>query len=570
MVLFLGLLISIKMKVEKYLMIFVFLSLFVNLVFAQGIDIGKQYGFDNPGDLYVENTHYPRVLPDGEHIETIIAGENAKIVYVKDGKKRTFTNLKKGSWFKFEGGELVEASFGASEDTEYEIENIKFKAPKKSVVDLKDGLITVTVNPGSKIEKPSKIDSDKEAGVVIRYVIKKDSEEGLDMGGGFYFNKLTDSEEGVLFFDSEVGLFKIEKGRINNLEIGNWGEGENKYDNPTYILFNEEDIDKIGDEPYIYISKDKRKFQIGSPEGKSSASVGFLNGDKIGGIEVDSKNDLFIVVSEKGKSVVTIEDQGDEKVSLITANGEYKILAGKHLPYYDEEKGMPRVMIPKTGKEIDNTSPNFRLITKDSEGNDIMIKYDIKGKEVEVRAVDLFFSKAGYEASRDEEEIEMLSQESYQELGLRSKAKVRTLSKHSIESQRKFLGGKTVWEVLQGNPSEVMEVLEDVDESKIQLPGGGSVSVSRGDGKDSWIKTRTDAGLKKYIEEEVYAKGILSKNHLKIDNQKGPLIFYEGEWKKVYGRYLVENRKLRIYHSFGSGHQFRYYEYLGEKWVLQK
>ena len=107
-----GVILMFKMD-KRFLIGVVFAFLVVCLIgFVGGeevYDIGRQYGFENPGDLSAE-----RVGLEGDELERIVAEEGAKITYDFEGNKREITNIKEGSWFEFEGGELIKAEFTAT------------------------------------------------------------------------------------------------------------------------------------------------------------------------------------------------------------------------------------------------------------------------------------------------------------------------------------------------------------------------------------------------------------------------------------------------------------------------
>ena len=433
-----------------------------------GADIGTYYGFDDDENLYTENCksagvvlnvdgkfiplgspeNYPSLYDNkknlirGENIGTgVIAKDDGASIEYKHGKeteKRKFENLKKDSLFVFKDGKLTGAEFtvGGEEgsSTKYKFGNYEYELQKDTKVILKDKILLIFPPDEGIIKKPIRIPNvegdelivafgNNNRNIINGYVIQENGKDyKFNEVGGF------EDENTLLSFDTKLGEFYVTKAVIDNLKIGAWPNQDYK----TYVLFDEDAIKEVGKEwPFIYIGN-KEKFIMGSPKGKMSASVELIDGS-IGGIEKED-NDRFIIQALYGKNLIKIEDKGTEEIPVIEAKGEYAVISSNKLYYYWKENERPIIGI---SKREDLTSPDFHLISLDSEGKGLKHTYNIKGKDVEVDIVDLFVFDKEFYASSKEEGKEALSKSVFYSLDKEYREK---LLKASPNTQLKILG----------------------------------------------------------------------------------------------------------------------------------
>ncbi len=491
-----------------------------------GADIGTYYGFDDDENLYTENCksagvvlnvdgkfiplgspeNYPSLYDNkknlirGENIGTgVIAKDDGASIEYKHGKeteKRKFENLKKDSLFVFKDGKLTGAEFtvGGEEgsSTKYKFGNYEYELQKDTKVILKDKILLIFPPDEGIIKKPIRIPNvegdelivafgNNNRNIINGYVIQENGKDyKFNEVGGF------EDENTLLSFDTKLGEFYVTKAVIDNLKIGAWPNQDYK----TYVLFDEDAIKEVGKEwPFIYIGN-KEKFIMGSPKGKMSASVELIDGS-IGGIEKED-NDRFIIQALYGKNLIKIEDKGTEEIPVIEAKGEYAVISSNKLYYYWKENERPLIGI---SKREDLTSPDFHLISLDSEGKGLKHTYNIKGKDVEVDIVDLFVFEDKFYASSKKEGKEVMKKVVFGQLNNLQRDKLSTLMKHSEDNQKRLLD-ESVSSLLGKSIGEIKGKLDSIDEKQLRSVGSSSSGNGGGSsqgGSSNYDYTKLDA-----------------------------------------------------------------------------
>ncbi len=415
------------MKFNKQIFLIILIIISISFVFAQEIDWASELGFKT-GDVIVEEGKL--IEPVGVKIKV---GGYIDYLHGDETKKREYKNLKKDSKIYFKDGKLVEVDIvvGGGDDstTKYKFGNYEYELPKGTKVILKNKELRIKLPDEESIKLEAiKNPVDKDYLDVKFVVDNENSNKGINIKENYFFNKIKSEDEGLLNFDTKLGEFYVTKAVIDNLKIGAWPNQDYK----TYVLFDEDAIKEVGKEwPFIYIGN-KEKFIMGSPKGKMSASVELIDGS-IGGIEKED-NDRFIIQALYGKNLIKIEDKGTEEIPVIEAKGEYAVISSNKLYYYWKENERPLIGI---SKREDLTSPDFHLISLDSEGKGLKHTYNIKGKDVEVDIVDLFVFDKEFYASSKEEGKEALSKSVFYSLDKEYREK---LLKASPNTQLKILG----------------------------------------------------------------------------------------------------------------------------------
>jgi len=473
------------MKFNKQIFLIILIIISISFVFAQEIDWASELGFKT-GDVIVEEGKL--IEPVGVKIKV---GGYIDYLHGDETKKREYKNLKKDSKIYFKDGKLVEVDIvvGGGDDstTKYKFGNYEYELPKGTKVILKNKELRIKLPDEESIKLEAiKNPVDKDYLDVKFVVDNENSNKGINIKENYFFNKIKSEDEGLLNFDTKLGEFYVTKAVIDNLKIGAWPNQDYK----TYVLFDEDAIKEVGKEwPFIYIGN-KEKFIMGSPKGKMSASVELIDGS-IGGIEKED-NDRFIIQALYGKNLIKIEDKGTEEIPVIEAKGEYAVISSNKLYYYWKENERPLIGI---SKREDLTSPDFHLISLDSEGKGLKHTYNIKGKDVEVDIVDLFVFEDKFYASSKKEGKEVMKKVVFGQLNNLQRDKLSTLMKHSEDNQKRLLD-ESVSSLLGKSIGEIKGKLDSIDEKQLRSVGSSSSGNGGGSsqgGSSNYDYTKLDA-----------------------------------------------------------------------------
>ena len=578
---------KLKFRVNNVFVLVVFWLLVVGLVgvvCGSPNDIGRQYGFSDPEDLWIED-----VTLGGDRLGKIIADEDAKIKYNYDGDTIEISDVEKGSWFKFDEGKLIEAEFTAKETKKYRIANLEFQVPEGGKVEFKDGDIVVMIPSGSVIDKkPSLVDSDKEAGIdEIKYVIDG-GEVTLGGGDGVELGNLVNSdgntEKTELIYDIYKEAFWVKKARVGKAVIGtlvlNYEiDGKKKTtrcDEGTYLLFGDYsgDLDSLG-KPYVHFES-KNHFVVGAPAGEESASVILLPGNEFGIDVEDGQEVILAAIPENGKKSVINVNKGDGRdIPIADTKGKYLIVSGdKAVNYIDKYVGTFGGGVKINGEEKESAALQIKSLT--SEGEIITHEYEFdhegkKYKQVTKHDFDIFVNKNSLNAEYPDSDSGKLRKSiSFNEIGDKIVQDKLIALTWKTEEKQKELIGMSLTKLMQESPEKIAQRLGTLSPRQILGSGGDklvaprtSLTVSEVGGSggevDStkWVDRRTSQDLKKFIEKSL-GEGRVDNAHLKIDDEKGPMILFDRRWispkNGIYYQYTHNSQDtLRIIEKELSG-----------------
>lgn len=362
-----------------------------------GLNSQSKFYFDKSGKitkLDVE-TSKQKTFNLGNYIYDVPTGtqlkfENGKVTvnlkkggefsyYPKDkpGEIKKISNIKEGGNFLInDKGEIESAQFTVTGDMSINHKGYNYKVTKDSEVKIDGKNIDVTVPDGTSVESPEK-ETGAEEDVVFSFHTK--SGGALSLSNGDFFESkdgntvLYSKGEGLYFKDKDA---VIKSGDVEDFSISN-AEGKE-----VYLVFNQEDIAKLGDKASIFIGNidGKNNVILSSLSGKGPA-ISFAETNRYG-IKVTSENTaaaqaidgrVFIEQGDAGK-VASIKISGNsistlDKRSFYGENGQY---------YFDPAKQID------ANFNYGKYSTAARVVLADNDGNRLgNINFDVYANDMD-------------------------------------------------------------------------------------------------------------------------------------------------------------------------------------------